>query len=476
MKVLSNIVLIGALLILLSPESLLAQCETWVNSPKKDQAENAHVIYRPYVKNKKPEDLAKLGDEDFNIAFDNWQKAYELAPAANGKINFHFTDGRKLLKAKMLRIDDAEEKKKLAQRVVDLYDQELECFPKMGSRTKEDLLALKGKEMLYLDGFGFGDATLEAFENAIEAWNNSTSLYMYQMFDPLGQLIVNRYQNDKMGEQKARELYLQLEKIANYNIENSKKYSQYYEYGMNRLDKRFREIEDQVFDCDYFRGKLMPQVEANPDSLSILRYVYNKLKTQGCDPEAEFMVELKAKYESIASEVNAQREAEFLAKNPGIHARRLYDEGKYQEAIDKFQEAIDQAESDSIKAEYYFGIASIQYRRLNQYSTARATARKAAEMRDNWGRPYMLIGDMYAATSSRCGEDWDNRMAVIAAIDKYNYAKSIDPSVAEEANEKIRTYNGSLPEKQEGFMRGVQAGQEVRVNCWIGETVKVRFK
>jgi len=83
---------------------------------------------------------------------------------------------------------------------------------------------------------------------------------------------------------------------------------------------------------------------------------------------------------------------------------------------------------------------------------------------------------MYAATSSRCGEDWDNRMAVIAAIDKYNYAKSIDPSVAEEANEKIRTYNGSLPEKQEGFMRGVQAGQEVRVNCWIGETVKVRFK
>ena len=70
----------------------------------------------------------------------------------------------------------------------------------------------------------------------------------------------------------------------------------------------------------------------------------------------------------------------------------------------------------------------------------------------------------------------DDDDPVLAAIDKYAYAKSIDSEVAEDANSKIARYSAYKPEKQDGFMRGVSEGSSITVNCWIGETVRVRFK
>jgi hypothetical protein len=87
----------------------------------------------------------------------------------------------------------------------------------------------------------------------------------------------------------------------------------------------------------------------------------------------------------------------------------------------------------------------------------------------------MLIGDLYASSSRNCGDAWGQRLAILAAIDKYAYAKSLDPEVAEEAQKKINAYSGSKPSGEEAFMRGFEAGQSVKVGCWIGETVKLRF-
>ena len=97
-------------------------------------------------------------------------------------------------------------------------------------------------------------------------------------------------------------------------------------------------------------------------------------------------------------------------------------------------------------------------------------------MKPGWGRPYMLIGDMYASSARNCGDSWNQRLAIIAAIDKYNYARSLDSEVADEARERVGKYNGSLPELADGHMRGKNAGDSVKVGCWIGETVKVKFK
>ncbi len=84
---------------------------------------------------------------------------------------------------------------------------------------------------------------------------------------------------------------------------------------------------------------------------------------------------------------------------------------------------------------------------------------------------------MYASTSNSCGSDaFDASLAVLAAIDKYAYAKSIDGDVAGEANSKIGRYSAYYPSKEEAFMRKHNEGESMTVPCWIGETVRLRVK
>jgi tetratricopeptide (TPR) repeat protein len=187
-------------------------------------------------------------------------------------------------------------------------------------------------------------------------------------------------------------------------------------------------------------------------------------------------MEVDSKWKKYAEEENARLRAEFEAKNPSVAAKRLYDEGNYEEAIEKYDLAISEEEDDEKKASYLFSKASIQFRKLKQYSTARSTAYQAAKLKPDWGRPYMLIGDMYATSARNCGDDWNQRMAILAAIDKYAYARSIDAEVADEANKKIGRYQASKPELSEGHMRGVKEGETQTVSCWISEKVKVSFK
>lgn len=468
MKVLRNLILTTAASVLLVGTAA-AQCESWEGKEFQQKAMEYHVLYRGIVKGKTAADLAKIDNENFNLAYNNWEEAYKLAPMADGKRSYHFTDGVELLKAKAMRTDDAEQKKALEQRVVELYDQYMECFP-----DKKDIaLGRKAYDMFYLTSFGYRESTFEAFEAAVLQGGNTVE---YIILDPLGQLVKYLFENEKITQERAREVLVNAQELADYNMENNERYKEYYKSGKAIMENHLKPVEDQIFDCDYFKEKLMPMVEESPDSLDILRYVYNKLVAQGCDPETPEMAALKTNYEAKAAEVNAAREAEFLANNPGVAARRLYDEGDFEGAIAKYKEAIANADDDEKKAEYYFGIASIQFRKLDMYGPARASARKAAELKDNWGRPYMLIGDMYAATSSSCGNDGYSRgLAVLAAIDKYAYARSIDPEVAEEASKKIGLYNGSIPTKDDVFMRGKEGATE-RVGCWIGETVKVRYQ
>ena len=223
-----------------------------------------------------------------------------------------------------------------------------------------------------------------------------------------------------------------------------------------------------------------PDYRKDPNDTEMLKYIYSKLTTQGCDESDPFVAEVKKNFEKIMTDINADRLEQFYAENPGEHGIALFKEGRHDEALAKFQEGIKVEEAggnDSEKlANYYFYTASVQFRQMGKYNDARSNARKAAKLKGGWGRPYMLIGDMYAKASRSCGKDaFDAQLAILAAIDKYSYAKSIDSSVSGEANKKIGGYSAHKPKSEDAFMRKVKEGDKVKVPCWIGETVTVRF-
>ena len=98
-------------------------------------------------------------------------------------------------------------------------------------------------------------------------------------------------------------------------------------------------------------------------------------------------------------------------------------------------------------------------------------------IRSNWGKPVILIGDIYAAASKDCGSNiFEQGMVFSAAIDKFIQAKNIDSSLADAANKKIATYSKYLPSNEDAFFSGATEGSAYQVGCWINESTKVRLK
>jgi tetratricopeptide (TPR) repeat protein len=200
------------------------------------------------------------------------------------------------------------------------------------------------------------------------------------------------------------------------------------------------------------------------------------LKAQGCTNDDPDIIKLDTEWKKYATEENARLQAEFEANNPAAGAKAAYDAGRFQEAITKYRQAIESATDADTKATMMFAIASIEFRKLNLYSQARSTAFAAAKLKSGYGRPYLLIGDMYAKTARSCGDAFNQRLCILAAMDKYNQAKSVDPSLSGEANDKLSHFYGSVPDKSEAFMRGYAEGQTLNCGCWIGESVRLRVK
>ena len=109
-----------------------------------------------------------------------------------------------------------------------------------------------------------------------------------------------------------------------------------------------------------------------------------------------------------------------------------------------------------------------------QFSKAKQYANKAISLKNDYGRAYILIAQMYAASPNWSDEGALNKCTYFAAIDKLQRAKSVDPSVAEEAQKLINTYSAHTPKDEDLFFLGLKKGNSVTIGGWIGETTTIR--
>ena len=464
-----NLIILLLFAFAMPTSGLLSQCANWVGSPDEEAGTEAHSIYRSAIKAK-----------DFSATtWENWEKAYAIAPAADGQRPFHFVDGIKLYKNKLeANKDDAEAKAKIGS----LYDELISCYksggikePKCQDQDCRDgkaalYMGRKAVDMYYILNAPYGQ-NLEALQAAVDAAGNNTE---YTLFRPIANIAVYQFEKEKIDQKQARDIFEQMTAIAEHNIVNNAQLSEYYKGEQSALNSAFKKIERDIFDCQYFVAKWEDGYRANPTPEEAKR-IFNQLRLQGCDETEPFYAELKTTYEKWAAGVNADKQAQFEANNPALLANKAYKAGNFQEAITKYKEAIDKETDDLKKAAYHNSLASIYFRKLKDNSSAISSAKTATKLNPSYGKAYMLLGDIYAKKSRSCGDDWKTRLVIIAAMDKYSKARSVDPSINDEAGKKIGLYASALPQKTEGFMRKVKEGQKVNCGCGIGETVSVRF-
>ena len=161
------------------------------------------------------------------------------------------------------------------------------------------------------------------------------------------------------------------------------------------------------------------------------------------------------------------------AANMGIRSLKRKD---YEKAEAFYTYALDNEPDEINKAQYAYRLAQT-YGAMNKNNSAKTFALKAAAFRLGWGEPYLLIGDLYAKTSRQCGElktEFLKRVGYWAAIDKYEYAKRLDPQLSAKANERIEKYTEQMPSKTDIFTEGLIDESTYKINCWYSETVKIR--
>ncbi len=465
------ILLLGLLLaIFFTSTHLFSQCETWNGKPNFDELTDAHTVYRGLVKS-----------SDFASAEEYWLKVYEAAPAADGKRDFHFTDGAKIYVNKFKNATSEDQKKDFSAKIAGFYFDAIACYKsgvltsKRGKELAISTLYTKlANDMYYSLRSPYSDV-LSTYEKALDSGGSETS---YGIVTPLSTVAVYQFQKGLIDKAKALQVYESLEALCSGNEDH--KYATYYSQALGAMKGEYKKIEKDVFDCDYFVNDFTGRFGEDPNALKYeeLKSIIVTLKRQGCTSANAYLAKFENTFKQQTGSINAQKQAQFEANNPGMIAKKRYDGGDYDGAIDKYREAIREESDAKQKASYHFSIASILFRKKKEYSNARREARKAAEVRPGWGRPYSLVGDMYSTTARNCGDSWNQSLAVLAAIEKWQGALSLEMNDASrsQAQKKILTYQKSKPLKEDGFMKGIKPGDKQKVGCWIKETVKVYYK
>jgi len=422
-----------------------------LSSSERDEVETAYVLYKDLVKQKK-----------YQEAFPLWEKAYYGAPAANGSIKYQFEDGLKIYKY-FYDNADVDKKKIYYDTIQSIYNKRAECFPEPGY-----IEGRKGFDMYYYyTDVASEDEIFDLFKKAVDAKGDKVD---YFVINPFTKLLSDRIINEEISLTEAQKYTSNILSAIDKGLasgKNKEAWGIINDYAPARLENL--EGIKGLYDCSYFENKYYVEYQTNPTDCDVINRTIGLMLWGGCDSENEKIKELRA----------AKAENCYVAPPPPGPLRIAYDyleSGQYPEAIKGFDDFVNQTEDVQKKAKYTLVNAKIYYANLKNFSQARKYALKAAEYRSGWGEPYILIGKLYASSGPLCGpgRGWDSQIVTWAAIDKFEYAKKIDPSSAEEANKWISTYKQYMPTKEDVFLRSLKPGQSFTVPCWISEKTTIR--
>ena len=221
-------------------------------------------------------------------------------------------------------------------------------------------------------------------------------------------------------------------------------------------------INSGVADCESLQNIYGPQVEANQSDSTFLKKAINVLKMMKCTESDAYF---QASY--YMYKINPTADA---AVGCGYQA---YKKGDYDSAVKYFDEAIGMEADNAKKAEMSYAAAGAMFG-AKKYSQVKSYCYKALEFNPEFANAYILLAQAYGSSPRWSDEGALNRCTYYVVLDKLQRAKSIDPSVAEQANELIRTYSAHLPESQDLFMLGYKKGDRITVGGWIGESTTIR--
>lgn len=298
---------------------------------------------------------------------------------------------------------------------------------------------------------GRADEAIKAYEKVLELDFKGTD---FAYIDRLGLLYINGMDKHPEDKEKAVKLY---RRVAEMDPSN--------QTVVDRLKRLISDPKELIVLAE-------KKLASDPDNLE---YIWSTaqayLQADRLDGAEKYLEKLVKKSPKTASYWNE------LAK---VQQR----ERKFRQAIDSYENSLKY--NEALK-ENILNIA-VCYRELKNFNSARTYAQRATTKEKGWGRPYMEIGENYKAAVEDCimnskGGDWtkldiNDKLVYKLAQDSFIRARSIDATLANEAEARMRELNTLVPTKEDYFFHRdhIRGGKmEIQGTCygWIAESVPV---
>ncbi|MFT4664080.1 MAG: tetratricopeptide (TPR) repeat protein [Patescibacteria group bacterium] len=435
-------------------------CPNWAGKKFQQSAMENHVLYRQ-----------ELELKNYEIALEYWNKVFSIAPAADGKRDYQYTDGMKIYKGLLATEKDEAKKEEYIKAIFQLYEDGMQCYPAKATMYK----GLKAYDLFYtFPGRKSSDEIYTIFKDVIDVKGDQTAAFI---INPFTGLLVNGLLEEKVSmadaQKYTKKIYGALDRATKeLKDKNDPKWiTQGWDVVEGYAPSRLEQLEgiDDFYDCEYYKKKYYTDFEAAPTDCDAILSTLGRLKRGNCLDADAAIVALRA-----AKDASCKRPPP--ASTCTGDARTALEEGRYKDAIGHYEDCISKSKDNGKKSLYALTIAKIYYAHLKSYSKSRQAARRAINFKPNNGSAYILIGKLYASSGTLCGpgRGWDSQIITWPAIDKWKKAKRVDSSVAKEANKLIARYQAFMPSKEDVFQKLMKDGDPFTVGCWIQEKTTVR--
>ncbi len=387
----------------------------------------------------------------YNEAFGPWRQAMKLCPKAALTL---YTDGVTFYRHKIDNTTDSLLADKYIDSLLMVYDARIEHYGREGF-----VLGLKGVDMKR-----YRPAKLEEAEQTLRQSvdlqkENADALVLSTFY----QTIYELYRAGKADRSDLMTEFMPVLEYIEYNIVNTEDSTRAlrYEKARENLYTFFINIAD---DCDRVVEVLSAKLSENPNDIAENEKVLKVLNEANCTDSDFFLQVAERVYQNSPTHDAAY----------SIAMRRLSNK-EYAEARRFFDQAADLCASYKCpRLEQYLMRAGQVSIIQGQYAAARNYATRMLQINPRSGEAYMLHGDAIAGSSAQCDDGkLGSKAAFWLAVDYYNRSKSVDPSIADRANNKINTYSRYFPDRQALFFQTIDEGATYHLECF-GEDTKAR--
>ena len=391
------------------------------------------------------------------LAWEPWREVFLNCPQASQNT---FIRGAILVKMKYAEETDPIKRDAWVDTLMKVYDQRIEHFGHEPRSREGMVLGRKAVDLYQLRPNNIMEI-FELTERSIELEGKESQADVLLIYM---QSLIRLVEAGVKEETEILEAYDMIMDIIDHNLEHNPGDKRFFEPAKTNIEIMF----EPYASCENIITLFGPRYERNPEDIELLEQITDMLNKSGCTDSELFY-----------NATNSLHRLKPTAESAFLMGRMENTAQNYRESVGYFEQSVELYDDADDKFTALMLMADISFRQLRQYREARDYALRASEKDPENGRPFILIGEMYAATASQCGDnDLTKNVGYWAAVDKFIQAKNTDddPIVQERATQLINTYSQYFPNNEVIFFYGLSIGDPYRVECWINETTRVRAR